>query len=99
MVHQTKCNCCDCIWDRIKGNSETLMLETKRGRQLSYRVLKETIVWIPNEDTMNNLYPVSKEEICKSIKARLQNLNPGQYPGTAISYKYAILNSEKIWLE
>ena len=59
----------------------------------------EKIIWLGEEPTMNNLYPQSKDNICRCLEYRNKNANPSSYPGTATSYKWALLNNDKIWIE
>ena len=59
--------------------------------------MDEKIIWIPKEATQHNLYPQSKKEICKCIEARAKNYLTSNYPGTARSYKWALLNHPSIW--
>lgn len=40
-----------------------------------------------------------EKKICKCIEARNLNYPPGEYPGTARSYKWALLNHQSIWIK
>lgn len=94
-----KCNCCECVWKRILANkNKNLRLITKSGLWLSYTVDELNIIWLPHEPTQAKLYPQSKEQICTSLPARSSNLSPSFYPGTAQSYKWALLNHKLIWV-
>ena len=79
-------------------NSEQIELTTIRGKHLKYKVNGNNIFWIPLEPTMRNLYNQSKGDICNCLIARENSLNPSFYPGTAQSYKWALLNNPIIWL-
>jgi hypothetical protein len=50
------------------------------------------------ENTQITLFRQRRLSICNSIPARQNNLGPSMYPGTAASYKWALLNDPKIWL-
>jgi hypothetical protein len=100
MKHQiSNCNCCECIWKRILINSnQQIVLTTKRGIEVTYKVENDFVVWIPISPNQNVLYNQSKKQICDSLIARSLNHGPSQYPGTATSYKWALLNHPSIWL-
>ena len=99
MTH-INCNCCECVWKRIvQYGNENPFLFTKTNRRLSYKIHDEKIIWLGEEPTMNNLYPQSKDNICRCLEYRNKNANPSSYPGTATSYKWALLNNDKIWIE
>lgn len=85
------------IWKRIVSSSEQIELRTKRGRRLQYKIVGDTVIWIGLETTMKNLVNQSKGEIEKCLESRMMNLNPSEYPGTAPSYKWALLNHPSIW--
>jgi hypothetical protein len=97
MEHKKSCNCCECIWKRLIENQGGIF-HLARGRQVSYQITGNTLVWIPVETTHNVLYPQNRHSICESITARINNLNPSNYSGTAKSYKWALLNDLRIWL-
>jgi hypothetical protein len=97
MKHE-KCNCCDCIWDRVVLNSGKIIISTKQGKRLKYLVYGERISWEPLEPTMNKLYPIHNRDICDCIEAREKDLNVSEFPGVAQSYKWALLNDKNIWL-
>ena len=86
------------IWTRIMAHSNQIILRTKRGLELKYEIRNNMIYWIPLEDTMNTLFPQSRDEIRKCVQFRSRNLNPSQYSGTACSYKWALLNHPSIWV-
>lgn len=90
-------NDCENLWNRIVSNSGKLELKTITNLELSYEVKDEKVIWIPKETTQHNLYPQSKKEICKCIEARTIKHPPSKYPGTARSYKWALLNHPSIW--
>ncbi|PKO98525.1 MAG: hypothetical protein CVU13_10225 [Bacteroidetes bacterium HGW-Bacteroidetes-8] len=90
-------NDCESVWKRIVSNSEIIELNTITGLRLSYKVDVDNIVWIGKEPTMRTLYRQSRKTICACFDARNRNLSPSQYPGTATSYKWALLNHPKIW--
>ena len=92
------CNCDNCVWDRILSNSEKITLHTKRQLALKYSVENDKINWIALEQSLKIPYSQSKQEIIKCLDSRLKKLNPSLYPGTAQSYKWALLNHNKIWL-
>ncbi len=100
MRHQkTNCNCCECVWERILLHAkEQIILLTKRRKKLTYKIENDYVIWIPSGPHQNVLYNQSKKQICDSINARNLDYNPSQYPGTATSYKWALLNHESIWL-
>jgi hypothetical protein len=97
MEHKKSCNCCECIWQRLIENQGGVF-RLARGREVSYRLIGNTLEWIPVEITHNVLYPQSRDNICESINARLNNFSPSNYPGTAKSYKWALLNDSRIWM-
>jgi hypothetical protein len=99
-MSHSNCNCCECVWKRIvQYSNENPSLLTKRNLQLSYKIHNERIIWLGEEPTMNNLYPQTKSNICDCLHLRINNANPSSYPGTATSYKWALLNNENIWVE
>lgn len=87
------------VWERILENSNKIELTTKTNRRLKYRIEGNLIIWIPLEETMKKLYNQNKSTFSKCIEARKNNLGPSGYPGTAQSYKWALLNHEAIWIE
>ena len=87
------------VWERILENSNKIELTTKTDRRLKYRIEGNLIIWIPLEETMKKLYNQNKSTFSKCIEARRENLRPSDYPGTAQSYKWALLNHEAIWIE
>lgn len=98
-MNHTNCNCETCLWERIILNSLSITLTTKRGKILKYEVSNQnSIIWIPKEDTQHNLYTQSKQLILRCLQARIKNLSPSNYPGTATSYKWALLNHHNIWM-
>ena len=100
MEHQKlNCNCCECVWERILLHAKKqIILLTKRGKKLTYTIENDYVIWIPLGPHQNVLYNQSKKQICASIDARSLNYSPSQYPGTATSYKWALLNHKNIWL-
>lgn len=100
MEHQTSnCNCCECIWERILLYAKKqIILTTKKGIIVTYKVESDVLVWVPLGSNQNVLFNQNKKQICASLSARHLNLNPARYPGTAKSYKWALLNHESIWL-
>lgn len=101
MKHQNlNCNCCECIWNRIVDHSNNeLVLTTVKGVKASYKVENELVVWLTIGSNQNVLYSQSKKQICNSLNARNLNYGPSKYPGTATSYKWALLNHPKIWIK
>jgi hypothetical protein len=101
MRHQnTNCNCCECIWNRIVlCSKDKIVLTTIRGVQTTYNVEKELVIWQTIGPNQNVLYNQSKKQICNSLNARILNYGPSKYPGTATSYKWALLNHPKIWIQ
>lgn len=97
-INSAKCNCKDCIWIRIKENSG-IQLYTKTRKSVSYSVVGSTVEWINQEGTQNNLRNQSKEQILKCIEFRRKEELPSDYPQGAQSYKWALLNSPKIWID
>ncbi|RVU25059.1 hypothetical protein EOJ36_08625 [Sandaracinomonas limnophila] len=97
MKHQN-CNCEECVWNRIVLNSEKITIHTKRGLALKYKANKNTVEWIPMVHTLNVPYNQNKSEIFKCFEARKDNNSPSNYPGTAQSYKWALLNNKEIWV-
>jgi hypothetical protein len=93
-----ECNCNNCIWNRIVSNSGSLTIYTKRGLALKFEVINEVVNWIPLELTLSNPYSQSKTEILKCLEPRSNSLKTSSYPGTAQSYKWALLNSNSIWV-
>ena len=91
------CNCEKCVWQRIIANQGEEILTTRELR-LSYKVQNDTVFWLPLEVTLKTPYRQSKAEILKCIDNRKKKDKQGKYPGTATSYKWALLNSPKIWM-
>ena len=100
MEHQTSnCNCCECIWERILlCSKKQIILTTKKGISVTYKIESNVLVWVPLGPKQNVLFNQNKKQICASLTARNFNLTPSRYPGTARSYKWALLNHESIWL-
>lgn len=97
--HQLNCNCCECVWERIIDYSNHHSgLITKRGKTVDYTIDNDTVIWLPYERTQKKLYNQSKKQICACIEARRLGKGPSKYPGTAQSYKWAILNNAAIWM-
>jgi hypothetical protein len=97
MDHKTKCNCCDCVWQRVVKN-QGAVLRLKFQKQISYKIEKNMIVWLSMESTQRVLFRQRRISICNSIPSRQNNFVPSRYPGTATSYKWALLNDDRIWL-
>jgi hypothetical protein len=97
MEHKKSCNCCDCIWQRLIENQETVFT-LKGGKNVSYKIVGQYVAWISMENTQRILFRQKRLSICNSIPARQNNLGPSMYPGTATSYKWALLNDSRIWL-
>ena len=96
-MHEVNCNCGECIWPRIVQFAGEDFF-TKRQIPVSYYIQNETVVWQPNENgNQKNLYPQSMHKMLACIEARQQDLPPGQYPGSAQSYKWALFNDPRIW--
>jgi len=64
----------------------------------SYKIEKNMIVWLSMESTQRVLFRQRRISICNSIPSRQNNFVPSRYPGTATSYKWALLNDDRIWL-
>ena len=97
MEHKTSCNCCECVWQRILNNQgETLTL--KLDKEVSYKIEGNIIIWLSMEPTQRVLFKQRRISICNSIPSRQNNFGPSRYPGTATSYKWALLNDDRIWL-
>ena len=86
----------DELWFRIKSN-EGEVITTITGKKLKYRVEKEIVFWEPLEPSQNSLWKQSKKQIMLCIDARQKGRRPSEWPGTARSYKWALLNDESIW--
>lgn len=97
-MNHINCNCPECLWKRILENSNSIIIKTIRGKELKYKIQGNLIVWEPLETTQNNLYPQSKVQIIECLNSRKSNEKPSNYPGTAPSYKWALLNHNKIWI-
>jgi hypothetical protein len=100
MTHQkSNCNCCECIWERILlCAKKKIILKTKRGIKVKYKVERDVVVWLTIGPNQNVLYNQTKMQICACLTLRNSNQIPSQYPGYATSYKWALLNHECIWL-
>jgi len=96
MEHNANCNCCECLWKRITENQRCIF-RLKRGRLISYQTIGSYVEWITVEATQEILFKQSRESVCESINARINNCRPSDYPGTAKSYKWALLNDNRIW--
>ena len=97
MEHKKSCNCCDCIWQRLIENQGTAFTLI-RGKNVSYKIVGQYVAWISMEDTQWILFKQKRSSICNSIPSRQNNFRPSRYPGTATSYKWALLNDPRIWL-
>ncbi|MDB4682653.1 hypothetical protein OAE89_01145 [Crocinitomicaceae bacterium] len=99
MSNKETVNSCDELWKRIvKNKGKTLNMSRQPGK-IKYNVIdNDTVVWIEQSETQKNLFEQSRNEICKCIEPRRNNLGVGQYPGTAASYKWALLNDPEIWI-
>jgi hypothetical protein len=97
MEHKKSCNCCDCIWQRLIENQGEIF-HLAGGKNISYQITGNNLEWTSIEPTHNVLFPQSRDNICDSINARINNFGPSRYQGTATSYKWALLNDERIWL-
>ena len=89
-------NFSNAVWERIKENQNN-ELSLKKGKKVSYEIMNETIFWKTIEPSQNILFPQSKKQILECIPAKEKGLNPSEYPGTARSYKWALLNHDLIW--
>jgi hypothetical protein len=96
MEHNANCNCCEYLWKRITENQRCIF-RLKRGRLISYNIIGNNVEWIIVEATQEILFKQSRESVCESMKARINNCRPSDYPGTAKSYKWALLNDKRIW--
>jgi hypothetical protein len=96
MEHNANCNCCECLWERITVNQRCKFL-LKRGRLISYQTIGNNVEWITIEATQEVLFKQSRKSICESINARINNYRPSDYTGSAKSYKWALLNDNRIW--
>jgi len=97
MEHKTKCNCCDCVWQRVVKN-QGAVLRLKFEKEISYKIEGDIIIWLSMEPTQRVLFRQRRISICNSIPSRQNNFGPSRYPGTATSYKWALLNDDRIWL-
>ena len=87
------------VCERILENSNKIELTTLRGKKLRYIVNDKIIHFIGISPSINKPLDQSIDDISKCIEARKNNLGPSGYPGTAQSYKWALLNHEAIWIE
>ena len=99
MINKETVNSCDEIWERIVNNQEAILSMSRHPGTISYIIDNDTVKWIKQRETQKNLIDQSRNEICKCIEARRKNLGVGQYPGTAASYKWALLNDPRIWID
>ena len=99
MLNKETGNSCDEIWERIVNNQKAILSMSRHPGTISYIIDNDTVKWIEQSKTQNNLIDQSRNEICKCIEARKKNLGVGQYPGTAPSYKWALLNDSRIWID
>ena len=97
MELKKSCYCCECIWQRLIENQGSIFL-LAGGKNVSYSILGNNLEWVYIEPTQDILYSQSRENIYGSINARLNNFSPSNYPGSAKSYKWALLNDSRIWL-
>jgi hypothetical protein len=96
--HQSECNCINCLWQRIILNEGIELLLKAKKKSVKYQVKNDIITWIPIEETQKTLYSQSKTEIEKCINSRLKGQKTSIYPGTAQSYKWALLNDNRVWI-
>ena len=100
MINKETVNSCDELWKRIVKNEGKILSMSRQPGNISYEVINnDTVVWGKKSETQKNLFDQSRNEICKCIEARRKNLGVGQYPGTAASYKWALLNDSDIWVD
>ena len=85
------------------SNQETILCKqtfwTGMRKAVKYKVEDDIVIWIPIEGTQKTLYNQRKKQICACLESRRLGKGPTEYPGTAQSYKWALLNNENIWIE
>jgi hypothetical protein len=97
---KSDCNYCECVWSRIIDYSKLHSdLVTKRGKTVKYNVEVDIVLWQSAYGTQNTLYKQSKVQIFACLESMRLGRGPTEYPGTAQSYKWALLNNENIWIE
>ncbi|MDC1361999.1 hypothetical protein N8203_02705 [Crocinitomicaceae bacterium] len=100
MINKETINSCDELWKRIENNQGRTLSMSRHPGTISYEVINnDTVKWISQNNDQNNLFKQSKTQICECIEPRRNNLGVGQYPGTAASYKWALLNDPEIWID
>tara|TARA_B100001287_G_scaffold275115_1_gene282001 strand:- start:1969 stop:2271 length:303 start_codon:yes stop_codon:yes gene_type:complete len=100
MNNKETVNSCEEIWKRIVKNQGRILSMSRRPGTISYKVINnDSVKWISQNNDQNNLFDQSKTQICECIEARRENLGVSQYPGTAASYKWALLNDPRIWID
>ena len=101
MINKETVNSCDELWKRIVKNKKAILSMSRHPGTISYTVINNdtTVQWEEQSETQRNLIKQHRNEICKCIEARRKNLAVGQYPGTAASYKWALLNDPRIWID
>ena len=98
-INNAKCNCEDCIWNRIEENSGKLKLKTKTGKHVKYVVDCGIIKWVGQENSHKKLRDQSKKQILECVVFRSNGARTTKYPQGAQSYKWALLNHSEIWLD
>ena len=75
MEHQTSnCNCRECIWERIRLYAKKqIILTTKKGIMVTYKVEKEVVVWLTIGPRQNVLYNQNKKMLAKAIEEHIGN--------------------------
>ena len=100
MINKETVNSCDELWKRIVKNQKVILSMSRHPGTISYKVVNnDTVKWIKQSETERILIKQSRNEICKCIEARRENLGVSQNPGTAASYKWALLNDPRIWID
>ena len=84
------------LWALIKKH-QGKVIYTTWNKRLTYSVKEDVVEWQPLEPSLKRPWNQSKKEIMLCVDARQRGLGPGDWPGTATSYKWALLNDESIW--
>ncbi len=83
------------LWQNILAN-QGKPIRLKGGKYVTFETRGMRVVWKAMEPTQRNLYPQTLQQIMACVPARIGECGPSSYPGTAKSYKFALLNSV-IW--
>ena len=108
-VPHERCNCCECIWLRVLYYSNNNNQKPSNKEEI-FRTKKDIEFWIekindetilPHNSKHSHLYKIEKKHICKDINDNLGGAggNVNVFGVPAPSYRYALLNDDRIWIK